>query len=593
MFLRIVVERIIQREFRDVLAGVRVIEVRYEGHFVGQTVQIEQHALDRGMDFPKRQTGSHPRLAIEPRDVVLFVQALSPVTGFPQSIRNHAHGTHLKWQIDLLSRDEPAPFRLHGRLFPRQIAPAVEIFRIRGRVQHIEPCVAGVRMRVPSEVVIQEGSPHQKMVATRPPVGLRYVGVEVILAANAQRLVIPSACEIEHREVISPLVPFLFEVLFEEVAIGDPTQLGRNLPAVLQVLTVAPIRSPAILRVRYDVQTIAAQVVRATIVNSPRIEPTVHRPGMAQETVALVIERRANPESPLAQVIRAQEPVGSLRRVLHVEQLIDIPVSEYLSAEHVVVANRESLKVVRRFTQIGGHHRPIEDRQSAHIQEVVATGCQQLMIDRDLLGPRIHVGHAGHRVDARQLRVSETNSLRLEPVLGHPHLTRGDRRPVGLEMLPVHLLQHVGLEPHHTLVVGHGCEHFSRQDHAIFVGRVVVHAIGVDQSIALAEDNIAFHVDFDGYFRSAGDFRTGRRQRLQVRPPQDEPIGFDDDPAEVSHLWRFDALNERTQPVAEYGHRLIGHVSGKTLDVDRRIAPRPDLHPFLAHRDGGQRPGRQ
>ena len=196
MFLRVIVERIIQRELADVLAGIGVVEIRYERHFVGQAVQIEQHALDRGMDFPERQTGSHARLTVEPRDVILLVQALSPVTRFAQSIRHDPHRPHLKRQIDFLPRDEPTPFGLHRRLFPRQIAPASEILRIGRRFQHIETRVTGLRMRVPGQVIIQEGSAQQEMVAPRPPIGLRYEGIQMILAANAQRLVVPGTFDL-------------------------------------------------------------------------------------------------------------------------------------------------------------------------------------------------------------------------------------------------------------------------------------------------------------------------------------------------------------------------------------------------------------
>ena len=58
---------------------------------------------------------------------------------------------------------------------------------------------------------------------------------------------------------------------------------------------------------------------------------------------------------------------------------------------------------------------------------------------------------------------------------------------------------------------------------------IVEHAVGVDRAIALAEDDVAFHVDFErrvGRLRRAGEATAG------VEPPNDDAVGFDVNVAE-------------------------------------------------------------
>ena len=106
---------------------------------------------------------------------------------------------------------------------------------------------------------------------------------------------------------------------------------------------------------------------------------------MPQEIVALVFNGRSKPEPSIAQIVGAQDQIRALGWVLDIEQLVDVPIGQHLPTEHVVVAECESFEIVRRFPQIGRHHRPVEYWEPADVQEVVVAGRQQFVVDGDLL----------------------------------------------------------------------------------------------------------------------------------------------------------------------------------------------------------------
>ena len=58
---------------------------------------------------------------------------------------------------------------------------------------------------------------------------------------------------------------------------------------------------------------------------------------------------------------------------------------------------------------------------------------------------------------------------------------------------------------------------------------VVEHAVGVDGAVALAEDDVAFHVDFE---RHVAGLRRAAEAAAGVEAPDHDAIGFDIDVAE-------------------------------------------------------------
>ena len=89
----------------------------------------------------------------------------------------------------------------------------------------------------------------------------------------------------------------------------------------------------------------------------------------------------------------------------------------------------------------------------------------------------------------------------------------------------------VGMQPHQPLVAGHGREHVGVQDRAHVIGHVVVHPVGMNRAIALAEDDVPFHVELQrralvlqrraiqvGRFRAAVIQITSRSVKMSIVP---------------------------------------------------------------------------
>ena len=64
------------------------------------------------------------------------------------------------------------------------------------------------------------------------------------------------------------------------------------------------------------------------------------------------------------------------------------------------------------------------------------------------------------------------------------------------EAVLAYLLQDVGVQADLAFVARRGREHVGREHRAHLVPHVVIHAVGIDDAVALAEDDVAFHVDF-------------------------------------------------------------------------------------------------
>ena len=149
---------------------------------------------------------------------------------------------------------------------------------------------------------------------------------------------------------------------------------------------------------------------------------------------------------------------------------------------------------------------------------------------------RIDARHAGVGIDERLRPVGERDRLRFEAVGRVFEAAGGEQGVLGDEPRGVELPNGAGLEPHEALVLVAGHRRRRRdqlgvEDRADLPADVVEHAVGVDDAIALAEDDVAFHVDFERrvvLLRDLADVAARQRRA----GPDDDPIGLDVDRAE-------------------------------------------------------------
>ena len=102
-----------------------------------------------------------------------------------------------------------------------------------------------------------------------------------------------------------------------------------------------------------------------------------------------------------------------------------------------------------------------------------------------------------------------------------------------------------GPQPHEAFVLvavdlRHRREQLGVEDDADLAADVVEHAVGVHGAVALAEDDVAFHVDFE---RQIALLRGAGWDRCPADAPDDDAVGFDVDVAERAERFRqaFDA----------------------------------------------------
>ena len=104
-----------------------------------------------------------------------------------------------------------------------------------------------------------------------------------------------------------------------------------------------------------------------------------------------------------------------------------------------------------------------------------------------------------------------------------------------------------------------GGEQLGVEDRADLAADVVEHAVGVHRAIALAEDDVAFHVDFE---RVAGLLRGAAQSGVGVDAPDDDAVGFDVDVAERAERLReavaAEALDDDVDAAADDDDRFAG-----------------------------------
>ena len=75
------------------------------------------------------------------------------------------------------------------------------------------------------------------------------------------------------------------------------------------------------------------------------------------------------------------------------------------------------------------------------------------MLDLWLAGRWISHSLAGHGIDHRALDILEVNIARLEPIARLAHAAGGDKCIFGEETVAAGLLDHLGFQPQHALVI--------------------------------------------------------------------------------------------------------------------------------------------
>ena len=242
-------------------------------------------------------------------------------------------------------------------------------------------------------------------------------------------------------------------------------------------------------------------------------------------------------------------------RTIDTEDLESIELEEGLVAEDVVVAKVDVVDVVSGFLEVGRERGPIEDGHSADIQVIVRAADESLVTDGR---------GAGDWVDGWLLEIFERDVFRLERVTGFFDTTRGEHALLGGEVGLIELAESGGAEAHEArvLVVAglrDGREQLGVEDRADLSLDVVEHAVSVHSAIALAEDDIAFHVDLESVVALlCGAIQSG----IGVDAPNDDSVGFDVDVAERAEgLWQAvaaETLHDDVDAAADNHNRFAG-----------------------------------
>ncbi len=169
--------------------------------------------------------------------------------------------------------------------------------------------------------------------------------------------------------------------------------------------------------------------------------------------------------------------------------------------------------------------------------------------------------------------VSSRVALNLDAVAGPAHPAGGEERVLGKEPVGAELLEDFGPQPEHALVVRHRREQLGLEDDARPPGDVVVHAVGVDHGLALAEDDVAFHVDLEGTLPAWND--SPRWSRLEdVFRPDHQPIGRDVDrvDGDRSDGHVAEPVDDQVHARVDQGDALVGDRIDEPFGLDRHVA---------------------
>ena len=166
---RPVVQRIVQRQIRQVTIGFGDGDLQLEIDLVGQAVNVPQFAFDRRIDVPHRQRGADADLPVGA--VQRFtVEGFAPMAQFTQRVGHDFHLAGLKGPIEFLAANQA--FALPVELFPRHVAEG-GVGRIGRRRGNAVVGIAGRGMLEPGETVAQQRLAQPEVIAPRQPLRLR------------------------------------------------------------------------------------------------------------------------------------------------------------------------------------------------------------------------------------------------------------------------------------------------------------------------------------------------------------------------------------------------------------------------------------
>ena len=121
----------------------------------------------------------------------------------------------------------------------------------------------------------------------------------------------------------------------------------------------------------------------------------------------------------------------------------------------------------------------------------------------------------------------------------------------------------------------HRREHVGVEHRAHVVGHVVVHPVGVDDPLALAEDDVALHVELQ---RRALVLRRSARQvgLLQAGGPDHQPIGRDVERADLAAAM---SVDDDVHPGIDHRDPLVAGRIGEPLGLHGHVAAGKDANP--------------
>src|SRR4051812_33686879 len=131
------------------------------------------------------------------------------------------------------------------------------------------------------------------MVPPRQPLRVGHEAIGADFARDLKAAVAEDAVQVEIGAFVLERVPFLLEILLEEVAVAYQTQLARELPVAWHGLPVLSQNAAAERLGNGQIAPAEAQVVVPIVVNAVGVDETLVRPRNAEQSIAGVLVVRA------------------------------------------------------------------------------------------------------------------------------------------------------------------------------------------------------------------------------------------------------------------------------------------------------------
>ena len=284
------------------------------------------------------------------------------------------------------------------------------------------------------------------------------------------------------------------------------------------------------------------------------------------------------PEAAIAQVVQPDVEIGVLGRVADAQQLVAAPVGQNLHAVDAVIPKLRAANVIGRVVQIGRQHGPIKDRHRTEVQKIVRRRGLTLVLDGRQVRGRIEHRLAGQRIDHSLFDVLEIHFVGLQAIGRLAHPAGGDERVLGKEPVRAGLLKYVGVQPQQSLIFRRRREQIGFEHRAHLVRHVVIHPLGLDHPLALAENDVPFHVQFQRDSFVLPHF--GQIGHLVAGDPNHQPIGGNVDRPHLAEAGNTaDGVDNHVHARVDYSDPLVAGRIGKPLDLHGHVAAGIDANP--------------